>query len=215
MGTDVPSSMGGLSGSGGVWQQRYQNPQVNSMVADLKATAQAQALNETMSNLLAQKQQEYKEAYRKAYKKANSGTTGTTGGSENGEVETKTPESDYEIVGVTPGVEGGHTVANFIPETGTVTGYTGVPYGEDYKTNFTYKIGEESKGAIKEIIDKGVDPRYTVGIGTDHPREVHKYEVVTNGGTRRIVTAESPQQAEAYFFGVSDLSALSGGGTGR
>ena len=73
LGTDVPSSMGGLSGSGGVWQQRYQNPQVNSMVADLKATAQAQALNETMSNLLAQKQQQYKEAYRRAYKKANAG----------------------------------------------------------------------------------------------------------------------------------------------
>ena len=77
LGTDVPSSMGGLSGSGGVWQQRYQNPQVNSMVADLKATAQAQALNETLSNLMSQKQQEYKNAYRAAYKKKESSQGGT------------------------------------------------------------------------------------------------------------------------------------------
>lgn len=77
LGTDVPSSMGGLSGSGGVWQQRYQTPQVNSMVADLKATAQAQALNETLSNLMAQKQQEYKNAYRAAYKKKESNQSGT------------------------------------------------------------------------------------------------------------------------------------------
>ena len=77
LGTDVPSSMGGLTGSGGVWQQRYQTPQVNSMVADLKATAQAQALNETLSNLMAQKQQEYKNAYRAAYKKKESGQNGS------------------------------------------------------------------------------------------------------------------------------------------
>ena len=92
LGTDVPSSMGGLTGSGGIWRQRYQNPQISSMVADLKATAQAQALNETMSNLLAQKQQEYKNAYRSAYKKAakksgdnNSNTSNTS--SWNGEIE--------------------------------------------------------------------------------------------------------------------------------
>ena len=79
LGTDVPSSMGGLTGSGGIWRQRYQNPQIDSMVADLKATAQAQALNETMSNLLAQKQQEYKNAYRSAYKKAAKSGGGTGG----------------------------------------------------------------------------------------------------------------------------------------
>lgn len=83
LGTDVPSSMGGLTGSGGVWRQRYQNPQINSMVADLKATAQAQALNETMSNLLAQKQQEYKNAYRSAYKKAAKKSGGSGGNNSN------------------------------------------------------------------------------------------------------------------------------------
>lgn len=211
LGTDVPSSMGGLSGTG-VWQQRYQAKPVDAMVANLKATTQAKALTDTLTNLLGQKQQEYKQAYRDAYKKAN---TKTTGDGSDGEVETKTIESDYEITGVTPGVAGGYTVANFNPDTGTVTGYTGVPYGEEYQTNYTYKIGEESKGAIKEIIDRGEDSGATPALTPDGPVKKHKYEIVTNGGTRRTITAENPRQAEAYFYGVSDLSALSGGGTGR
>lgn len=98
LGTDVPSSMGGLSGSGGVWQQRYQNPQVNSMVADLRATAQAQALNETMSNLLAQKQKQYKDAYRAAYKKKEKNNNNNPTSGNNGDV---TQENTTKKVNVT------------------------------------------------------------------------------------------------------------------
>lgn len=69
LGSDLPTSMGGLTGAGGTWRARYQTPQVESTIADLRAAAQAQALNEQLSNELAQKQQLYKQAYRAASKK--------------------------------------------------------------------------------------------------------------------------------------------------
>lgn len=84
LGTDVPSSMGGLSGSGGIWEQRYQNPKVDSAIAKLRDSMQADALSKTMNNIVSQKQQEYKDAYRAAYKKqlSNSGGGGNNGGGE-------------------------------------------------------------------------------------------------------------------------------------
>lgn len=77
LGTDVPSSMGGLSGSGGIFEQRYQNPKVDSAVAKLRASMQADALSKTMNNIVSQKQEEYKNAYRAAYKKKENSLGGT------------------------------------------------------------------------------------------------------------------------------------------
>lgn len=80
LGTDVPSSMGGLSGSGGVWRQRYQNPQVAKMITDLDAEMQGQALSTALSNDLGKWQERYnqaKRAYNKRQKKSN--TTNPTG----------------------------------------------------------------------------------------------------------------------------------------
>lgn len=83
LGTDVPSNLGGLSGIGtpnsigisgadtgsaGIWRNRYERPQVNALVGDLKATAQAQALNDSLNNLLSQYKNRYNQAYRKAAK---------------------------------------------------------------------------------------------------------------------------------------------------
>ena len=68
LGTDVPSRMGGLGGSESTFVGRYQTPQVNKMVSDLKSVAQAQALNEQLNNLLAQEKERYNQAYR-AYKR--------------------------------------------------------------------------------------------------------------------------------------------------
>lgn len=69
LGSDLPSNMGGLSGSSGYFQSRYQTPQVNSMVSDLRATAQAQALQEAMNNELNKAKKLYTDAYRAAKKR--------------------------------------------------------------------------------------------------------------------------------------------------
>lgn len=77
LGTAVPSNLGGLGGSGSYFTSRYQTPQTNEIVANLKATAQAQALNDAMNNALAQAKQRYNNAYKAAQRR--SGSTGLTG----------------------------------------------------------------------------------------------------------------------------------------
>lgn len=72
LGTAVPSNIGSLGGSGSYFNARYQTPQTNTLIADLKATAQAQALNDAMNNAVAQAKERYNKAY-KNYSKRNSG----------------------------------------------------------------------------------------------------------------------------------------------
>lgn len=74
LGTRVPSNLGGLSGAGSYFKSRYQTPQTNSMVADLKAAAQAQALTTLLQNEI----NKAKKKYSDAYSKTNGG--GGTGG---------------------------------------------------------------------------------------------------------------------------------------
>ena len=75
LGTAVPSNIGGLGGSGSYFNARYQTPQTNTLIADLKATAQAQALSDAMNNAVSQAKQRYNKAY-KAYSKRNRGGGG-------------------------------------------------------------------------------------------------------------------------------------------
>lgn len=80
LGTAVPSNLGGLGGSGSYFASRYQTPQTNEVVANLRATAQAQALNDAMNNALAQAKQRYNNAYKAAQRRSGSvGSTGLTG----------------------------------------------------------------------------------------------------------------------------------------
>lgn len=98
LGTAVPSNLGGLTspvtdGNGGAgmsyFTSRYQVPQTNSAVANLRAAAQAQALNEVLANEQAIWKKKYQDAYRdyqrKAYNRSRSGGGGggTTGGNTN------------------------------------------------------------------------------------------------------------------------------------
>ena len=79
LGTAVPSNLGGLGGSGSYFTSRYQTPQTNEIVANLKATAQAQALNDAMNNALAQAKQRYNNAYKDAQRRSRSaGSVGST-----------------------------------------------------------------------------------------------------------------------------------------
>lgn len=70
LGTAVPSNLGGLGGAGTYFTSRYQTPQTNEIVANLRSVAQAQALNDAMSNTLAQAKQRYNNAYKAAQRRA-------------------------------------------------------------------------------------------------------------------------------------------------
>ena len=78
LGTAVPSNLGGLAGGSGYFRSRYQTPQTNSMVADLRAAAQSQALSTLLNNEIGKAQKRYQDAYRAAKKRANNGTGGGT-----------------------------------------------------------------------------------------------------------------------------------------
>lgn len=76
LGTAVPSNLGGLAGGSNYFKSRYQTPQTNSMVSDLRAAAQAQALSTLLSNEIGKAQKRYNDAYRAAKKRANNISSG-------------------------------------------------------------------------------------------------------------------------------------------
>lgn len=75
LGTQVPSNLGGLVGGESYFNARYQTPQTNALVADLRSAAQAQALNEVMSNEIAKAKRKYNLAARAARNRAGTSTT--------------------------------------------------------------------------------------------------------------------------------------------
>lgn len=81
LGTHIPSNLGGLTGSTGLWRRNFVSPKVESMTQGLRAVAQSSALEGAMNNYLKQQQQRYQNAYRAAAKRARSGGGGggTTG----------------------------------------------------------------------------------------------------------------------------------------
>jgi len=89
LGTAVPSNLGGLTspvtdGNGGAgmsyFTSRYQVPQTNSAVANLRAAAQAQALNEVLANEQAIWKKKYQDAYRNYQKRQSARSYGGGGG---------------------------------------------------------------------------------------------------------------------------------------
>lgn len=69
LGTQVPSSMGGLSGAENLWTTQYRTPQVNAAVENLKQAAQMSALNTALANQQGMWQNRYNQAER-AYNRA-------------------------------------------------------------------------------------------------------------------------------------------------
>lgn len=84
LGTNVPSNLGGLTGAGSYFTSRYQTPQTNSTVANLRSVAQAAALNQALSNEQAMWKKRYNEAYRD-YQKRAWNKSNTTGGGGSGD----------------------------------------------------------------------------------------------------------------------------------
>lgn len=62
LGSQVPSNLGGLGGSEGTFTARYQKPQTDATIAQLREAAQAQALNTAMSNLTNAWKKRYQDA---------------------------------------------------------------------------------------------------------------------------------------------------------
>ena len=62
LGSQVPSNLGGLGGAQGTFAARYQTPQTNATVAQLREAAQAQALNTAMGNLTDAWKKRYQDA---------------------------------------------------------------------------------------------------------------------------------------------------------
>lgn len=79
LGTDVPSNLGGLTGSERLWNASYVAPKVNSMISGLRATAQAKALNDVLGNYQEQMKKRYNDAYMAAQRRANGGDGSSSG----------------------------------------------------------------------------------------------------------------------------------------
>ena len=75
LGTQVPSQLGGLVGGGGYFRSRYQTPQTNQVVADLRSQMQGQALQAILQNELEKAKKKYKDAQNSALKTSNTGNT--------------------------------------------------------------------------------------------------------------------------------------------
>ena len=75
LGTQVPSQLGGLVGGGGYFRSRYQTPQTNQVVADLRSQMQGQALQAVLQNELEKAKKKYKDAQNSALKTSNTSNT--------------------------------------------------------------------------------------------------------------------------------------------
>lgn len=67
LGSQVPSNVGGLTGSEGLWKAQYQTPQLNAQVANLRANAQQSALNQALQNVSDIETNRLKQAWRGYY----------------------------------------------------------------------------------------------------------------------------------------------------
>lgn len=141
LGTEVPSNLGGLIGGEGYWTSRYQTPQTNATVANLRAAAQAKALNDVLANEQAIWKNRYQNAYRnyqkRQYDKANAPKT------QNPET-TDPSEPDVEKNVTTPQEFFG-VPDTIVSETDTHYIYTDPKTGEQTKV---------SKDYMKQIYDE-------------------------------------------------------------
>lgn len=110
LGTNVPSDLGGLVGADSYFASRYQTPQTNSVVANLRAAAQANALNQILQDERAMWKKKYQDTYRdyqkRQYRKAYGGGSGGGSGGGNGG---NTSTWDGEIEDVVTDGSGGLT----------------------------------------------------------------------------------------------------------
>ena len=79
LGTQVPSHLGGLTGAGGYFRSRYQTPQTNQTIADLRSAAQGTALQSVLQSEINKYKKLYNDARNRALTSSAGGTNGLTG----------------------------------------------------------------------------------------------------------------------------------------
>lgn len=84
LGTAVPSNLGGLTGPESYFSSRYQVPQTNAAVSELRAAAQANALNQILQNEQDMWKKRYQDAYNAYQKRAWDKNNGGGGGDDDG-----------------------------------------------------------------------------------------------------------------------------------
>lgn len=137
LGTAVPSNLGGLTSPSGdtglsYFTSRYQVPQTEAAVANLRATAQAAALNQALQNEQEMWKKRYNDAYRnyqkRQYNRAYGGGGGTTGGGGGG-----------GGLGIDTNIGAGETVevSTYSPQAGQIIPNT--DYVSDYQDAATGK----------------------------------------------------------------------------
>lgn len=102
LGTAVPSNLGGLTGGEGYWASRYQTPQTNSLINDLRAVAQANALNQVLSNEQAKMKKRYNDAYNSARRRAAAGASGYSSVTDGGVEYEDTEEGQKKVSKIEP-----------------------------------------------------------------------------------------------------------------
>lgn len=110
LGSQVPSNIGGLGGSEGLWAAQYQTPQTDAQIANLHATAQQEALNTALTNLQNIYQNRYKQAYRRASRRTKNRSSGGTG--TGGDNPLSLPDADVEEQAIQTAVLGAQEALN-------------------------------------------------------------------------------------------------------
>ena len=141
LGTEVPSSLGGLTSPSGdvglsYFTSRYQVPQTEAVVANLRATAQAAALNDVLANEQAIWKKRYQDAYRNYQKSAYNRSYSGGGSSSNKSSTENTSTWDGESELKTTDGEGNEQQSQVTPPN---------PYSDEF--NIT---GEEQTKRISE-----------------------------------------------------------------
>lgn len=152
LGSDLAAPQGGLHGPSSYWKSRYQTPQTESRVAELRASNQAQALNQLMQNDLAREQDKYNQAARAANARANNPTTTTTSDydSTQGKVNFTSLESLGRAGTVQPGIS-----STYDTETLQPTGTTIIAEGVDENGNAKYVEMDAAGNVIRRYTESG------------------------------------------------------------
>lgn len=188
LGSALPSNQGGLGnglGTGSYFTSRYQTPQTNSAIADLRSTAQANALNTVLQNEQSKWQKRYNDAYRaqqkSAYNKSNSyGSTGLSGLTSGGVNQTDSGnemKSSWEM---------GDTPVTYDQDIGTSAGWGEFSDWWTGEYNFTLPGGTQlNLGGWDEELKLGSDGIYYVWNKKNNTyTPVLGNEGSTSGGTR-------------------------------
>lgn len=140
LGTNIPTNLGGLTGANSYFTSRYQTPQTNNAVANLRAAAQASAMQQALENEQEIWKKKYQDAYRayqkREYDKANQPSSTNTSGDTTimgGVDENDTSEADtFDYSNSVAGVNGAYTVIDIAGNAHLV------PFGKDYEEEYVY-----------------------------------------------------------------------------